>query len=93
MILFHEIFDKSHFTIGTIKIPKMKNWYFQRAVYRRITVLLTLAHIMHINKSKYLVFAELKNIGLIKSIFDKLCEKLKGPLFYGEWAEKLQTFR
>ena len=32
-----------------------------------------LAHFTDVNKNKYLMFAELKNIGLTKGIFDKFC--------------------
>ena len=42
---------------------------------------------------KNLVFAQLKNLGQLKCIFDKFSQKLKWLPFYGEWAQKLQIFR
>ena len=70
----------------------MKTRVFLKYFVRGCTSL-PFGHIMHINKNKNLVFAELNNIGEIKYIFDKFYEKLKGLTFYSKWVQKVQTFR
>ena len=56
-----------------------------------ICLYLTFAYIAHIDREKYLVFVELKNIGQIKQIVGKFYLKKELP-FYGERAQILQTF-
>ena len=67
------------------KWPEKTKWQFQPLVYRKANAPASFLfdHIMHINRSKFLIFVKLKHIGQIKYIFDKFYWKLKRPSFYG----------
>ena len=76
---FHKISVKSHFKTETMKTLKMSIFSGSFSVKQTlaqpafVTALLQLVHITDINKNKYLMFAELKDISQIKCIFDQFC--------------------
>ena len=75
----------------------MKAQHIELAIYCKTNVCVTsichclvvLSDIMHLDKSKYLIFVKSENTLHIKCIFDN---NLKGLPFYGKWALKLETF-